>query len=213
MLKKPTKEEWIKALEKRHGVELQKKFSDATVAVCGLGGLGAFMACFLARVGIGKLILIDFDRVDLENLHRQGYYFSQIGMYKTEALSEILRKITPYADFTIHTERITKENIVPLLEKADIVCEALDDAEEKVMLFEGVRKNFSEKYLVAASGMAGLGSANEIKTHKIGKRLYICGDGKSDVCDHIGPVAPRAALCAAHQAQAVLRILAEEFDV
>ena len=52
----PTKEEWNRALCERHGEELQKKFSSATVAVCGLGGLGSNIAISLARAGIGKLI-------------------------------------------------------------------------------------------------------------------------------------------------------------
>ena len=69
----PTKEEMQKALEIRHGRELQEKFSQAAVAVCGLGGLGSNIAVSLARAGIGKLILIDFDKVDITNLHRQQY--------------------------------------------------------------------------------------------------------------------------------------------
>ena len=81
----PTKEEMRKALELRQGKVLQQKFSAATIAVCGLGGLGSNIAVSLARAGIGKLILIDFDRVDVTNLHRQQYKASQIGMYKTEA--------------------------------------------------------------------------------------------------------------------------------
>ena len=82
----PTKEEMLLALEERHGKELQSKFSKASVAICGLGGLGSNIAIALARAGIGKLILIDFDKVDLSNLNRQQYFVSQIGMYKTDAL-------------------------------------------------------------------------------------------------------------------------------
>ena len=68
-----SKEEWIKALNDRHGIEFQNKISSTTVAVCGLGGLGSNIAFTLARAGIGKLILIDFDSVDVTNLHRQQY--------------------------------------------------------------------------------------------------------------------------------------------
>ena len=82
----PTKEAWDVALKERHGEELQEKFSAATVAICGLGGLGSNIAVSLARAGIGKLILIDFDHVDISNLHRQQYKADQIGIYKTEAL-------------------------------------------------------------------------------------------------------------------------------
>ena len=67
--------------------------------------------------------------------------------------------------------------------------------------------------MVAASGMAGLVSDNSIKTRKITKRFYLCGDEVSDVADTIGLVAPRVMLCAAHQAHMILRILAGENEV
>ena len=209
----PTKEEWNNALEERHGKELQQAFSSATVAVCGLGGLGSNIAIALARAGIGKLILIDFDRVDISNLHRQQYKASQIGMYKTDALADNLREIAPYIELEAHTERITEENAVTLLKDADIICEAFDDAECKAMLTNTVLSELPDKYLVAASGMAGMGVTNSIKTRRITSRFYLCGDETSEVSDDIGLVAPRVALCAAHQAHTVLRILAKQFEV
>ena len=209
----PTKEEWNKALEERHGKELQQAFSSATVAVCGLGGLGSNIAIALARAGVGKLILIDFDRVDITNLHRQQYKADQIGRYKTEALADNLREIAPYIELEMHTERITEDNAVKLLQGADIVCEAFDDAECKAMLTNTVLSELPDKYLVAASGMAGMGVTNSIKTRRITSRFYLCGDETSEVSDGIGLVAPRVALCAAHQAHTVLRIIAKQFEV
>ena len=206
----PTKEEWNKALDERHGKELYRAFSSATVAICGLGGLGSNIAIALARAGIGKLILIDFDRVDITNLHRQQYKADQIGMYKTVALAENLKEIAPYISLEIHTERITEDNVLTLLKDADIICEAFDDAECKAMLTEIVLTEMRDKYLVAASGMAGLYDANRIKTRKVTSRFYLCGDEVSDVEDTIGLVAPRVMLCAAHQAHTVLRLLAGE---
>ena len=208
----PTKEEWNKALCERHGENLQKKFSEAAVAVCGLGGLGSNIAIALARAGVGKLFLIDFDRVDITNLHRQQYKAGQIGMNKTEALSENLKEIAPYVERITHTIRITEENAAELLKGADIICEAFDNAECKAMLTNLVLETMPEKYLVAASGMAGMGSANTIQTRKVGKRFYICGDGSSDVTEVGSLVASRVMICAAHQAHTVLRILAGEFE-
>ena len=209
----PTKEEWYKALTKRHGKELQNAFSSATVAVCGLGGLGSNIAIALARAGIGKLILIDFDRVDITNLHRQQYKADQIGMYKTDALTLNLREIAPYIELEAHTERLTQDNAVKLLQDADIICEAFDDAECKAMLTDIVLSELHDKYLVAASGMAGMGVTNSIRTRRITSRFYLCGDETSEVSDGIGLVAPRVALCAAHQAHTVLRIIAKQFEV
>ena len=208
----PTKEEWNNALEERHGKELHTAFSSATVAVCGLGGLGSNIAIALARAGIGKLILIDFDRVDITNLHRQQYKASQIGLYKTEALAENLKEIAPYISLEINTERITEDNAVTLLKDADIICEAFDDAECKAMLTDTVLTEMRDKYLVAASGMAGLYDANRIKTRKVTSKFYLCGDEKSDVADGLGLVSSRVMICAAHQAHTVLRILANNFE-
>ena len=206
------KEEWNRALSERHGEKLQKKFSSATVAVCGLGGLGSNIAIALARAGVGKLILIDFDSVDISNLHRQQYKANQIGMDKTKALSENLREIAPYVELETYTVRITEDNAVELLKDADIICEAFDDAECKAMLTNLVLESMPEKYLVAASGMAGFGSANIIQTRKVMSRFYLCGDEESDVQSEGSLVASRVMLCAAHQAHTVLRILAGEFE-
>ena len=209
----PDRNEWIAALEERHGKELQEKFSSAAVAVCGLGGLGSNIAIALARAGIGRLILIDFDRVDITNLHRQQYKVNQIGRYKTEALVENLIEVAPYMKADIFTERITEDNFAELLKDADIICEAFDDAQSKAMLVNGVLEKLPHRYLIAASGMAGMGTPNAIQTRKITKRFYLCGDGESDTADTMGLVAPRVMLCAAHQAHTVLRILAGEFDI
>ena len=208
----PTKEEWYKALCERHGEDIQKKFASATVAICGLGGLGSNIAVALARAGVGKLILIDFDMVDITNLHRQQYKANQIGVNKTDALAYNLCEIAPFTTVETHNVRITENNAKKLLENADIICEAFDDAEAKAMLTNLVLEKMSDKFLVAASGMAGLGSANTIKTRKVMSRFYLCGDEESDVQSEGSLVSSRVMLCAAHQAHTVLRILVGEFE-
>ena len=208
-----SRDEWNEALIARHGQELHDRFSSATAAICGLGGLGSNIAIALARAGIGRLILVDFERVDITNLHRQQYKAEQIGEYKTEALAANLLEISPYTEVKGVTEKVTEDNFLELLEGADIVCEAFDNAEAKAMLVNGVLQKLPECYLVAASGMAGMGSPNRIETRRITDRFYLCGDGVSDVEETMGLVAPRVMLCAAHQAQTVLRILAGEYEV
>lgn len=208
----PSKEDMLHVLEERHGAALQQKFSSASVAICGLGGLGSNIALSLARAGVGRLHLIDFDRVDLSNLNRQQYAFTQLGRYKTEALRENLLAVSPYVDIVTDTVCVTEDNLAELLRGDDIVCEAFDRAEEKAMLVNGVMELFPEKYLVSASGMAGLSSSNSIRTRRITKRFYLCGDGTSDMADGLGLVASRVMLCAAHQAHMILRIIAGEYE-
>ncbi len=208
-----SKAQWQQMLCTRHGAALQNRFAAASVAICGLGGLGSNIAIALARAGIGRLILIDFDRVDFSNLGRQQYKASQVGKYKTEALAANLAEIAPFTAVEIHTVKLSEKNACALLCTADIICEALDDAAAKAMLTAAVLEHLPEQYLVAASGMAGLGSANAIRSRRITGRFYLCGDNESDVSECGTLFSARAMLCAAHQAHTVLRILAEEYDI
>lgn len=208
----PSREVMREALNIRHGEDLQAKISAARVAVCGLGGLGSNIAIALARAGVGHLHLIDFDRVDLTNLNRQQYAVGQLGQYKTDALRETLSLVSPYCDVTCDTIQVTEENLPDLLKTEDYICEAFDRAEAKAMLVSGVLEHFPEKYLVAGSGLAGLGSANTIQTRRISKRFYLCGDGTSDSSVGLGLVASRVLVCAAHEANMILRLIAGETE-
>ncbi len=203
----PTREEMLAALEKRQGADAVRKLQAATVAVCGLGGLGSNIAIPLARAGVGKLILVDFDCVDVTNLHRQQYKACQVGLPKPEALLANLKEIAPYTEYETHFEKVTAENVATLLANADVVCEAFDNAEAKAMLVNAVLETMPQKFLVAASGMAGFEGGNTIRTRKIMDKFYLCGDGVSDVADGIGLVAPRVMLCAAHQALTAVRLI------
>ena len=127
-------------------------------------------------------------------------------------MKNILTEIAPYCSVITHNVKLTDENL-SLIADCDIVCECFDNAENKAILVNGVTERYPEKYIVAASGMSGLHSGNTIVTKKYGKRLYICGDGTSEVSDDGTLFAPRVMLCAAHQANTVLRIIAEKFEV
>ena len=204
---KPTHEEMLSALELRQGAKAVRKLQAACVAVCGLGGLGSNIAISLARAGVGKLILIDFDCVDVTNLHRQQYKANQVGLPKPEALLANLKEIAPYTEFETHFEKATAENLDKLVGSAQVICEAFDKAEAKAMLVNTVLETMPDKSRVAASGMAGFESGNTVRTRKVTDKFYICGDGVSDVDGGIGLVAPRVMLCAAHQALTAIRLI------
>lgn len=207
----PTREDFYKMIEERHGKEMRQKLSAASVAVCGLGGLGSNAAILLARAGVGNLHIIDFDSVDCGNLNRQQYFLGQVGMPKPEALAETLRDINPYCNIRQETARLTEANIPYILRNDSIICEALDDAEQKAALVNCVLEKLPQAYLIAASGMAGLNSANDITTRKITDHFYLCGDECSDISDENALFSTRAALCAAHEAHKILQIIAENF--
>ena len=203
----PSREQILAALVQKQGANAVEKLQKATIAVCGLGGLGSNIAISLARAGVGRLILIDFDTVDITNLHRQQYKMNQVGIPKAEALLENLKEIAPYVEYEVHQVKVTAENAVSLLQEADVICEAFDKADAKAMLVDTVLEKLPQKYLVAASGMASYDSGNSIKTRKITDRLYLCGDGQNDVDEVVGLVAPRVMLCAAHQALTAIRLV------
>lgn len=202
-----TEEQIREALCLRHTEAVQKKLSTARTAVAGLGGLGSHIAFFLARIGVGHLHLIDFDRVDLSNLNRQQYRLCHLGMYKTEALRQELLELNPYLQITADCVKVDEENLRQLFEEDEIICEAFDRAEQKALLVNGILEHFPEKKLIAASGMAGFGDSNRIRTRKIAGNFYLCGDGESESLPGMGLMAPRVALCAAHEANAAVSLI------
>lgn len=204
----PSREEFYQALVQRHGAQRQERFQAGRVAVCGLGGLGSNLAVALARAGVGELFLLDFDRVDMSNLNRQQYFVRQMGMEKTEALAQTLQEIAPYCHLVTRTLRVTPEDIPGLFDGMSVICEAFDRAEAKAMLCQGVLECYPDIPLVSGVGMAGLGSANGIRTRRVMRNFYLCGDGTTESGPDTPLVSSRVAVCAAHQANMVLRILA-----
>lgn len=208
----PSEAEFERAMVGRHTRPVYDKLKSAYAAVAGLGGLGSNIAVSLARAGVGHLLLIDFDRVDITNLNRQQYGISDIGEYKTEALWRRLSDIAPYADIRVKTVKVTEENAAELFSGYPIVCEAFDGAAEKAMLINTLLSETSDTVIVSGSGMAGMLSANTIVTRRAMSRLYVCGDGVTDIADANGLMAPRVAVCANHQANMALRLILGETE-
>lgn len=196
-------------LLKRNVKGISKKLKKAKVCILGLGGLGSNVATLLARAGIGSLKLVDFDIVEASNLNRQQYRISHIGMKKTEAIKTIIKEINPFVEIEVLNKKIDRENILSIVGDVEIVVEAFDVAETKAMAIEELLIN-GNKILVSASGMAGLGSANEIITRKIRDNFYLVGDNYSDYEEYSGIMSTRVMICAAHQANIVLRIILGE---
>ena len=196
-------------LLKRNVKGISKKLKKTRVCILGLGGLGSNVAVLLARSGIGYLKLVDFDTVEASNLNRQQYRISHIGIKKTEAMKSIIREINPFVEVDILDIKVDRENIYSIVGDIEIVVEAFDRAEAKAMLMEELLTN-TNKIVVSASGMAGLGSANEIVTRKIKDNFYLIGDNYSDYEGYSGIMSTRVMICAAHQANVVLRLILGE---
>ena len=196
-------------LLKRNVKGISKKLKKTRVCILGLGGLGSNVAVLLTRSGIGSLKLVDFDTVEASNLNRQQYRISHIGIKKTEAIKTIIKEINPFVEIETLDIKVDRENIYSIVGDIEIVVEAFDRAETKAMLMEELLTN-TNKIVVSASGMAGLGSANEIVTRKIKDNFYLVGDNYSDYEEYSGIMSTRVMICAAHQANVVLRLILGE---
>jgi len=188
---------------------IQERLERGRIAVAGLGGLGSNIAVMLARIGVGRLLLVDFDRVEPSNLNRQHYGVAHLGMPKAEALKSQIAQINPFVETEARAVKVTEENAREIFEGWPIVCEAFDGARGKAMLVAALLSDGekSGRKVVAASGMNGFASSNKIRTEKAFSGLYVCGDSVAPEREGIGFMAPRVGICAGHQANMALRLL------
>jgi sulfur carrier protein ThiS adenylyltransferase len=186
--------------------EYRRRLSSKSVGIAGAGGLGSNCAAALARAGVGRLVLADFDLVSRDNLDRQFFFLDQVGMPKVEALALNLGRIDPGLRVDARVLRLEAESAVALFAGCDAVVEAFDSAEAKAMLIEAMLSRLPGMPLVTASGLAGYGGSNAIRERRSGS-LYVIGDLESEVGPERPPMAPRVLIAAAMEANAVLEIL------
>jgi sulfur carrier protein ThiS adenylyltransferase len=185
---------------------IRAKLSTKSVGIAGCGGLGSNCAVALARVGVGTLIIADFDKVDMSNLNRQYFFADQVGMAKVKALQDNIHRIDPAIVVEPHEVTLNVDNIPEIFKDCDVIVEAFDTAEMKQMIIETVSEKMAGKYLVCGVGLAGWG-ANEVIAMKTFDRIYICGDMANEVSDEFPPLAPRVGMVANMEANQVLEIL------
>ncbi|MBI1321438.1 MAG: sulfur carrier protein ThiS adenylyltransferase ThiF [Candidatus Hydrogenedens sp.] len=205
----PPEEELEALMASRHTPGVHRRVKQACVGIAGAGGLGSAIAIALARVGVGRLVVADFDIVEPSNLNRQQYFVRQLGQLKVEALRDNLRDINPYVQVDIHPVRLTPENIPAVFADAAVMVEAFDAADQKAMLTETWRMAYPDRPIVVATGLAGHMPSNTIRTRRLGN-LIIVGDGVTAAAPGTGLMAPRVGVAAHHQANAVLRLLLGE---
>jgi sulfur carrier protein ThiS adenylyltransferase len=200
----------MKNLEKKffskHDPQILPLLRASVVGIAGAGGLGSSVAVSLARAGIGKLIIVDFDRIEISNLNRQQYFWTQVGKVKVRALLENLRKINPFSEYVGYQRRITAKNVKTIFGKADLLIEAFDRAGQKQMLIESWIAHFPDRPIIAASGLSGWGRNQKIRQRRVGN-LYICGDEESEPARGISPMAPRVGIVANMQANLAVELL------
>ena len=203
----PEREVLRAMIASRNSPELNLALSKAVIGVAGLGGLGSNIALSLARVGVKKLVLADFDVVEPSNLNRQQYFVRHIGMQKTQALKELINDVNPFVEVETHDIFLDEKNVASVFGECEILCEAFDNVAGKAMILNEAGASLKDKKIIGASGMAGYFSSNIIKTIKFAKNVYLCGDLTNEAKIGQGLMAPRVAVCANHEANLAIRLL------
>ena len=186
--------------------EIKARLGNKTVGIAGCGGLGSNCAVALARVGMGKLVIVDFDVISESNLNRQYFFFDQVGRKKAPTLRDNILRINPGIKVIVHDLRLTQENIPAIFAGCDVVVEAFDQAGQKAMLIETMLTAMPSVPVVIGLGMAGWGMNETIHCRK-SDNIYICGDEISEIGPDLPPIAPRVGMVANMQANVVLEIL------
>jgi len=187
--------------------DIRSHLSKFRVGIAGAGGLGSNCAVALARSGVGTLVICDFDIVEEENLTRQYFFTSQIGMMKTAALRENIARINPETILINHQRKIGSADVPVIFGGCHVIVEAFDRAEMKEMLIYSVFNTMPGVPLVVGSGLSGWGNSNGIKYRRIDDSLYICGDESTEAGENNPPMAPRVSIVANMQANVVLELL------
>ena len=132
------------------GASGQKKIIQSKVLIIGMGGLGCPVAEFLTRAGVGTLGIIDYDNVDLSNIHRQSLYnVSDIKKSKVLVAKKKLKKINSKTNVIIHKIRIDKNNLKKIIKKYDYIVDGSDNFETKFLINDSCKK--FKKFLVTGA--------------------------------------------------------------
>jgi len=187
--------------------EIKVHLAKFRVGIAGAGGLGSNCAVALARSGIGTLVISDFDLIEEANLNRQFYFADQIGMKKTLALSENIKRTGSSTRIIANQIELNPENVPRIFSGCDVIVEAFDRADMKEMIIETVLTKMPGIPLVIGSGMAGWGKNEFVKCRKIDDQLFVCGDETTEASEDLPPMAPRVGIVANMQANTVIDIL------
>ena len=153
-----------------YGEDAYLKFTQATVVVVGLGGVGSWAAEALARSAIGHLVLIDFDHIAPSNINRQLHAMEgEFGKAKVSAMAERIRKINPDIKLTLHDAFLAQGNLADLIPRGAYVLDACDDVPAKVALAAYCKE--SQIGLVICGGAGGKVNPSAVSAADLAKTV------------------------------------------
>jgi len=188
----------------------QQQLAQKTVLIIGLGGLGSPVAMYLAAAGVGHLILVDGDRVDLSNLQRQIIHDTpHIGFYKSISAQIRLQALNPEIKLTTFTERFSGENLTHQIKAADVVVDCSDNFATRFMI--NATCLYAKKPLVSGAVIRFTGQVTTFLPENKESPCYCClypEEGETEeTCSQTGIIAPLAGIIGSIQAVETLKIL------
>jgi adenylyltransferase/sulfurtransferase len=191
------------------GIEGQQTLLGSTMLLIGIGGLGSPAALYLAAAGVGRLIIADFDRVELSNLQRQVIHHTpDIGRYKVDSALDKMRAINPNIKIT-SVKNLSQNNLDDWVSKADIVLDGTDNFQTRFQINQAcVRQKIP---LVSAAVIRFEGQISVFKGFEADKPCYQClysTQGNDDEnCTQNGVLAPVAGIMGTLQALQAIKTL------
>ncbi|WP_372811553.1 HesA/MoeB/ThiF family protein, partial [Pseudoalteromonas nigrifaciens] len=192
-------------LLKEVGLAGQLKLKSASVAVVGAGGLGSPALLYLAAAGIGKLILIDDDAVELSNLQRQVLYkVNHLGQKKVVAAGKVLASLNNQITVITHAEKLTQDNSAALLNNADIVLDCSDNFTTRYSVNRFCVQHKTP--LISGAALATKGQLISLDFRNANSPCYGCIFPQNDIaplinCDNAGVISPLLGIIGSMQAQ------------
>ena len=192
------------------GIAGQERYGRARVLLVGAGGLGSPAASYLVAAGIGRLVLLDHDRVDLTNLQRQVLHTTdRIGQPKAASAAQALRALNPDVAIDARAMRATPENLGPLVADADVVVDCSDNRATRYALNRACVAARRPLVSGAASALAGQLAVFDLR--RADAPCYAClfpeGPGSDESCATTGVFAPLTGIIGAMQAAEALRLI------
>ncbi len=192
------------------GAEGQERLLQAHTLIIGLGGLGAPAAIYLAAAGVGRMILVDFDRVDLSNLQRQIVHFSNdIGKPKVESARETLNALNP--EVTIHTLdwKLSEEELDQQVAEADLVLDCSDNFTTRFAVNRSCVRH--RKPLISGAAIRFEGQISlfrpDLEDEPCYRCLYKGGDELDESCTQTGVLAPLVGVIGSMQALEAMKVI------
>ena len=192
-------------------IEGQQRWLDSRVLILGMGGLGSPVAMYLAAAGVGHLVLVDDDQVEMTNLQRQiAHNTASIGLSKVESAAATLAQINPDIEVTTRAERLDEAALMEQVANVDLVVDCTDNFATRFMLNRACVAH--KKPLVSGAAIRMEGQISVYHPGVEGSPCYQClykeGEDEALTCSEAGVLSPLVGIIGSMQALEALKVLA-----